>query len=107
MPNDRTTEEPQVQNHPRCFKCERYLKCAIKTDSASDYWEFPQGLVLGGGGNFGSCHYDSMIDGIGVDVVICDDCLVKYKDLLREVNRGESLYGDFSELQNQEPKDNP
>jgi len=84
-----TMDEPEIQDHPKCFKCERYVKCACKTDSADDYWEVPWGLSLSGGGNFGSTHYDTLVDGIGVDVVICDDCLVKHKHLLREVYRGD------------------
>ena len=89
MENDISTlDEPEIPNHPKCFKCERYVKSAVRTDSADDYWGCPWGLVLSGGGNFGSTHYDSLVDGIGVDIVICDECLVKHKHLLREVDRG-------------------
>jgi hypothetical protein len=100
MKNDiPTLDQPEIPDHPKCFKCERYIKCAVKTGSADDYWDCPWGLVLRGGGNFGSTHYDSLVDGIGVDVVICDECLVKYGHLLREVERGEPCDGRFAALQ--------
>lgn len=85
MDNKKTTlDQPEIGDHPRCFKCERYVKCAVVSCEIKDYWEYPWGLVMDGGDNFGSSHYDSMLDGIMVRVIICDDCLKKHKDLLQE-----------------------
>jgi hypothetical protein len=42
----------------------------------SDPWEMPSGGVhFEGGWNFGSALYDAMMDGIHVEVVVCDECL--------------------------------
>ena len=86
-----TIKRSIIRGHPKCFKCERHIKCAVKTKTAKDYWECPWGLVFRGGGNYGSGHYDSMINGIVVEVLICDECLVKYKKLLREIEDKELL----------------
>lgn len=52
-------------------------------------WEAPSGGVLfDGGDNFGSTLYDSLMDGIHVMLIVCDDCLKERKDRLLEWYRG-------------------
>lgn len=80
-----TQDQAEITGQPCCFKCERPIQCGIRTEDPNDYWEFPQGLVMTGGNNFGSTLYDAMMDGKFVTVLICDDCLTKHKHLLREV----------------------
>jgi hypothetical protein len=80
-----TQDHADIMGQPCCFKCERPIKCGIETKDPRDYWESPWGLTMTGGTNFGSSLYDAMIDGIFVNVLICDECLVQYKHLLREV----------------------
>lgn len=73
----------------KCFKCEKELVSAVVD---GDPWEFPSGGVLfAGGWNFGSELYDAMIDGIYVDIAICDDCLkvAKGDDRMREMRKVE------------------
>lgn len=84
----------------RCFKCEAEIKCAsLILDKCfkgreelpaneKDIWSMPNGAVhFQGGSNFGSSIYDSMMDGIAVEVIICDPCLAAAKgtDKLREI----------------------
>lgn len=78
---------------PKCFKCEKEVEGAISTRDPAELWNSPEGIVLQGGGNFGSAVYDGMVDGIYIQVVICDDCLRAHKGLLREVHRPEATFG--------------
>ena len=69
----------------RCICCERLIEPACKTDSEEEYiemsWEMPSDAVsMDGGANFGSTLYDSMMDGIGIEMVICDECIKKAKE---------------------------
>ncbi len=69
----------------RCFKCKKIIKSAIIN---SDIWEMPlNAVVFRGGYNYGSSVYDSLVDGIQVEVIICDDCLRKNKNksLIRNI----------------------
>ena len=63
----------------RCFKCHKVMEAAVRSDPGEeeeDTWEMPSGGVnLDGGNNYGSTIYDSLVDGIRIRVVICDDCL--------------------------------
>lgn len=71
----------------KCFKCEEDMGCAV-TDG--DPWEMPcDGVQFEGGFNFGSSLYDAMMDGIYVEVVICDDCLkaAQGTDRIREMKK--------------------
>ncbi len=57
----------------KCFKCEKELKCAVM---GGDVWNAPIGAVcLEGGYNFGSAIYDALMDGMTVEIMVCDDCL--------------------------------
>ena len=78
---------------PKCFKCEKPILSAVRSESAEDFWDCPQGVVLSGGGNFGSRLYDGWMDGIYIEIVICDDCLKANKKLIREVHRPEATFG--------------
>ena len=70
----------------KCFKCEKNIGCAIVTDKEENIWEMPADAVnFHGGSNFGSTLYDSMVDGIAVEILICDECLTSNKDKLREI----------------------
>ena len=76
-------KQPIVQAH--CICCERLIKPACKTESEEEYinmsWEMPDDAVsMDGGGSFGSSLYDSMMDGIGIEIVICDECIKKAKE---------------------------
>jgi len=70
----------------RCFKCRKPLDSSMV---GADPWEVPNGAVaFSGGGNFGSALYDTMVDKISVEIVVCDECLkIAKKDdnRLREV----------------------
>jgi hypothetical protein len=68
----------------KCFKCEKRVPCCGLNDGS---WECPSGAVhFDGGSNYGSTLYDAGVDGIYVELVICDDCLKKGKEsnLMRE-----------------------
>jgi len=64
----------------KCFKCEKEVKSAVKGESS---WDMPCGVNFTGGGNFGSGHYDTFMDGISVKLVVCDECLMAHQELLR------------------------
>lgn len=68
-----------------CFCCEKKLESAVKDGSA---WDMPSGgVILDGGGNFGSTLYDGFMDGIFIRLIICDECLEEKRGLLRERRR--------------------
>ncbi len=76
----------------KCFKCEKEIGAAYiqEEPDPSTSWEAPCGGVsFEGGWNFGSALYDAMMDGIYVEVVICDDCLAAAKgsDRMREMQK--------------------
>jgi len=81
----------------KCFKCEKEIECAYirNTDNKeNDTWEMPSGAVsFEGGSNFGSTLYDSMVDGIYVEILVCDECLIAGKANLREyiIKRGRNI----------------
>jgi len=80
-----TTDEPTHEGQPLCFKCERNIRCTIKTDDIDDYWHFPRGVSMDGGGNYGSALYDSFFDGVAIQLLVCDDCLIAHPKLYREI----------------------
>jgi hypothetical protein len=46
-----------------------------------DAWKIPlNGVSLEGGSNFGSGVYDALVDGVVIDVVICDKCIQRARD---------------------------
>ena len=66
-----------------CFCCEKELTSAGEKDMA---WDMPSGgVILEGGGNYGSRLYDSMMDGVHIKLIICDNCLKNKRGLLREI----------------------
>ncbi len=74
----------------KCFKCSKKIGCAVKSRKVNDIWMMPCDAVLfEGGSTFGSAIYDSMVNGIYVEILICDGCLKKAKgtDRLRERKR--------------------
>jgi len=46
---------------------------------------FHKELFFRGGGNFGSGVLDALVDGIMVEIIICDTCLIMKNDLTRRV----------------------
>ena len=59
----------------RCIVCDKDIESASKDGSA---WEMANDAVLmDGGGSFGSTIYDSLVDGISIRIIICDECLKK------------------------------
>jgi hypothetical protein len=73
----------------KCFKCDSEIKAAWKSDNPDEVWECPCGVHFEGGWNFGSSLYDAMMDGIHVEIIICDDCIqvAQGTDKMREVNK--------------------
>jgi hypothetical protein len=60
------------------------LKPALAKETIKFIWDCPaEGLNFTGGGSFGSRLYDRLMDGIYVQLLICDNCLKKHKKLLR------------------------
>ena len=82
-----TTDQPAIKNHPKCFKCEKFIKCAVRGGSEDDFWSAPWGVVFKGGSNYGSSIYDTMMDGIEVRVIVCDECLEKHSSMVREIQQ--------------------
>lgn len=81
---------------PKCFKCEKEIECAVRDASIVDQWGCPvDGSSFTGGGSFGSRIYDTLVDGISVQVILCDVCLVegKKKRLLREIKHKRHMKG--------------
>jgi hypothetical protein len=74
----------KTSDHAKCFKCEKEMSTAM-SGGDEETWVWPVGVVLTGGDNFGSSIYDAAMDGIMVQVVICDNCLKKHNTLFREV----------------------
>jgi hypothetical protein len=78
----------------RCFKCEKEIKAAVVSDDDKDTWEMPDGVHFSGGWNFGSSLYDAMMDGLHVEIVVCDDCIkaAQGTDRMREVQGKGHVY---------------
>jgi hypothetical protein len=75
-------ENIMVDQMCKCFKCQKDITSAISDTSP---WDAPNGgVVLSGGNNYGSTLYDSLVDGISIEVVICDECL----KIAKENNNG-------------------
>lgn len=73
----------------RCFKCDKEIESAGKDTSP---WDMAYGaVIMSGGGSFGSAIYDSFYDGISVRILVCDDCLQKHKNKIKEIDRGEGI----------------
>ena len=62
----------------KCFKCNKKIK--------HDKHHISNAVRFTGGNEYGSTIYDSMVDGIIVEIIICDKCLKDYKILLHEIN---------------------
>ncbi len=65
----------------QCFKCEKAMEPAcdatpIPPHPKGTAWDYPlNGILFEGGYNFGSRLYDAMMDGVYVEVIICDECM--------------------------------
>jgi hypothetical protein len=69
---------------PKCFKCERAMDSALAKKTTGNIWDCPgSGVNFTGGGSYGSGLYDRLIDGVYVQLLVCDGCLKKHKKLLR------------------------
>lgn len=72
--------KPSKPKVARCFKCEHQ----VEPSCVGDVWESPwPAEVFHDGGNFGSTLYERAFDGIGVDLIVCDECLIKHNKLVR------------------------
>jgi len=89
--------------HPGwCFKCGAEIRAAVSEPREHGVWEMPSGAVhFTGGGNFGSTRYDTLMDGVEVEILVCDECLKAHRRLVRHVRMGSNLpvvleirYGD-------------
>lgn len=73
----------------KCFKCCGILKAAIAVYPNEDeaIWAMPNGVHFSGGYNYGSSLYDAGVDGIHVEIIICDKCIAdaQNSDRMREV----------------------
>lgn len=59
----------------------------VPEDHEAETWEYPGGATLfQGGWTFGSSLYDAELDGISVEIIVCDECLTKYKANIREMD---------------------
>jgi len=79
-------------NEPRCIRCDKEIESAAKD---ADPWEMALDAVLvDGGGSFGSALYDTLMDGISIRVIICDECLRKCEYKVKEIKRDEAKFGN-------------
>ena len=68
-----------------CFKCEKEVGTAMR---GVNVWDAPcDATLFEGGFTYGSSMYDAGSDGIHVEMVICDDCLIESKKYLREMKK--------------------
>ena len=66
----------------KCICCDKAIKPAGRDESP---WDMPAGAVLMDGGNsFGSTLYDTLMDGVTIRIIICDDCLIEHKSKVKE-----------------------
>jgi hypothetical protein len=100
-----TEAQYKKQNTPtnpktaKCFKCEQLVGPAADPGilGKEAVWKMPwPAVVFHDGGNFGSTLYDRAYDGIGVDVIICDNCLVKHRKLIK-ITKTIHCYKDVGE----------
>jgi len=91
---------------PKCFNCGRDIQAGMMTPSSDDdYWQMPTDAVhFEGGSSYGSQLYDALIDGITVELVICDSCLAKNKDRVRHIIRDRFLSQKCCKCSYQIPK---
>lgn len=74
----------------KCFKCEKEMRAAVVAKEGEEdqtTWEMPDGVSFSGGWNFGSSLYDAMMDGLHVEILVCDNCIkaAQGTDRMREV----------------------
>ena len=81
---------------PKCFKCDKPIEAAWGCDTPEEEekhaWQGPGGATLFEGGfTFGSALYDAPIDGVYVEIIVCDECLKQAKqrgeEVMREIKR--------------------
>ena len=71
----------------KCFKCEKEMKSMSWDGTEIPSQDSPhKGVLFEGGWNFGSNIYDTLMDGIYVQLIICDDCLTAHRDKIRELS---------------------
>lgn len=68
-----------------CFVCGNPIEASVSSSHICLAWDVPQGVSFIGGSNFGSKHFDAAVDGIHLQIVICDECIEKNRDRGREV----------------------
>jgi hypothetical protein len=79
----------------KCFKCDKDMKSAAKDESP---WEMASdGVIMDGGCSFGSSVYDTLVDGISVRIIICDECLKQHKNKIKEIKRDSSRRSAYEE----------
>jgi hypothetical protein len=60
------------------------MDSALRDKHQDNIWDCPaDGLNFTGGGSFGSTLYDRLVDGVYVEILICDKCLKQHESLLR------------------------
>ena len=76
----------ETWTRPLCIRCDRPMNpaCKIADDEKEKFamyaWMLPSGgVTLRGGSNYGSTVYDAMIDGVGLEVILCDECIVSVR----------------------------
>ena len=74
---------------PKCFKCCKIIESAGPDDADETIWQMPDGVHFSGGFNYGSSLYDAGVDGIHVEIIICDKCIewAQNTERMREVGR--------------------
>lgn len=71
-----------------CFCCGKKVESAVKGEEEKDVWDHPlYASTFEGGHTFGSSVYDSLVNGTGVAILICDKCLMKNKDRILEFRK--------------------
>lgn len=76
-----------------CFSCGKMISCDSDLDCPSG------AVVFDGGSNFGSVLYDSLMDGISVRILVCDDCLRAKPNVLRETMDKRRVFSSSGSVQ--------
>lgn len=78
---------------PKCLICKKDIESSVRrTDSMTDdeYLEMNRScpnnaVVFTGGANFGSSITDAIIDGVELEIIICDDCIKERMDMVEKI----------------------
>ena len=69
----------------KCFRCDKDIESAFRGDDSA--WEMASSAVLmDGGGSYGSTIYDSMMDGISIRIIVCDECLKECDNKVKKID---------------------